>query len=227
MSVDLTQKPKAVLFDWDGTLANTRPLVVSALEKTLNHYGLPDWKTIKVEKRDTTKSLKENFPIFFEKQTKEAYELYLKNYTNDFDVLEAPNGAEEMLHYLSNINVLLCIVSNKEKILLEKEVAYLFPNISFHKILGNGDAEHNKPHPAPIAKALEGTGINPKEDAVWLVGDTKQDTECAYASDCLPILIGNGGFMDDVYMKEKQQATPALSIYPNFDHFLNWLKSNH
>ena len=48
----------------------------------------------------------------------------------------------------------LYIVSNKEKSLLLKEVKACFPDIYFNKILGNGDAEQNKPHPAPVFTAL-------------------------------------------------------------------------
>lgn len=57
--------PRAVLFDWDGTLAETRPAVVAAMEHTLAAYGREPWDETKRKYRDTSKSLKENFPNFF------------------------------------------------------------------------------------------------------------------------------------------------------------------
>ena len=73
----------------------------------------------------------------------------------------------------------LFIVSNKEKGLLEEEVKYLFPDAPFNRILGNGDAEYNKPHPAPVYAVLKDTGVDTAKDEVWLVGDSRQDTGTA------------------------------------------------
>ena len=55
---------RVVLFDWDGTLAETRPAVVDAMEHTLAAYGREPWDETKRKYRDTSKSLKENFPNF-------------------------------------------------------------------------------------------------------------------------------------------------------------------
>jgi phosphoglycolate phosphatase len=49
----------------------------------------------------------------------------------------------------------------------------------------------DKPHAAPVALALNGSGVAPG-DAVWLVGDTGVDMECAYNSGCVPVLLGGG-----------------------------------
>ena len=38
---------RAVLFDWDGTLAETRPAVVDAMEHTLAAYGREPWDETK------------------------------------------------------------------------------------------------------------------------------------------------------------------------------------
>jgi len=217
----LKEKPQAVFFDWDGTLALTRDLVVSAMEKTLSFYGLPDWDTIKVEKRDTTKSLKENFPNFFGDNAVQAYEAYLKNYEDGFCVLKVPEGAKDVLTLLSAQDIALGFISNKEKSLLLKEVTHLFPNIEFLDIMGNGDAKHNKPHPAPILEITQAHNID--LGSIWMVGDTKQDTECAYEAGCSPILIGEGKFMNSEYIQEKKKANPPLVTFSNFQEFYRWL----
>ncbi len=227
MSHILHKKPKAIILDWDGTLANTRPLVVSAIEKTLSYYALPNWDTTKSEKRDTTKSLKENFPNFFGDKAQEAYQRYLDIYEKSIPTLQMSSGAGNFLLHVKDFNIPVCIVSNKEKSLLLREVEHLFPEFPFHVILGNGDAERNKPHPEPIFKALANTNISTETEPVWIIGDTKQDTECAYASGCTPILIGKGGFMDSAYINKKKASIPPLSTFTDFAHLLHCLEHSY
>ena len=77
MRVVETVFPRVVLFDWDGTLAETRPAVVDAMEHTLVAYGREPWDETKRKYRDTSKSLKENFPNFFGEESVRAYDDYL------------------------------------------------------------------------------------------------------------------------------------------------------
>jgi len=55
-------------------------------------------------------------------------------------------------------------------------------------LIGAGDAAQDKPNPAPVALALEPSGVEPGE-GVWLVGDTGTDMECAYNSGCIPVCL--------------------------------------
>ena len=64
--------PKAILSDWDETLAHTRDAVVEALEYVLMQYNKEPWEITKTKYRDTSKSLKENFPNFFAEDADEA-----------------------------------------------------------------------------------------------------------------------------------------------------------
>ena len=60
-------KPKAILLDWDGMLVHIRNSIVEALEFVLKKYNKEPWDITKTKYRDTKKSLKDNFPNFFEK----------------------------------------------------------------------------------------------------------------------------------------------------------------
>jgi phosphoglycolate phosphatase len=61
----------------------------------------------------------------------------------------------------------------------------------FGRVVGAGDAAIDKPHAAPVALALEPSGIGAGE-AVWFVGDNGVDMECAHNSGCVPVLLGAG-----------------------------------
>ena len=173
--------PKAVLLDWDDTLAHTRSSVVEAMEYILKKYNKEPWDITKVKYRDTKKSLKENFSNFFGKDAQRAYDEYLKYYVEyAYNKVSPMEKANDFLKFCNQQKIDLYIISNKEKSLLLKEVEFCFPNISFKKILGNGDAPLNKPNPAPVFVALDNVAYEINRDNVWLIGDTKQDTECAY-----------------------------------------------
>lgn len=192
----ICQKPKAILFDWDGTLAETRSAVVEAMEHTLALYQKEPWDITKQKYRDTSKSLKENFPNFFGDEYKQAYKTYLEYYSQvSIKKIHPTDGAAYFLQYCIQNNIDIYIISNKEKSLLLKEVMQCFPNIKFNNILGNGDAPKNKPAPAPVFTALALATYKITPETVWLIGDSKQDTTCAQAAKIRPILIGAGKFM--------------------------------
>ena len=210
-------KLKAILFDWDDTLAYTRKAVVETMEYVLRKYHKEPWDITKSKYRDTSKSLKENFPNFFGENSSAAYQDYLSYYTNfaDRHVIQADYAKDflnmSLLHHLD-----LFIISNKEKSLLLQEVKFCFPDIPFKSILGNGDASRNKPYPDLVFQALKHSSYPINPATVWLIGDTKQDTQCAYNAGVQPILIGNGKFLDQAYLDSCFCCNPPLLKFDNF-----------
>ncbi len=220
--------PKAVLLDWDDTLAHTRSSVVEAMEYILKKYNKEPWDITKVKYRDTKKSLKENFPNFFGKDAQRAYDEYLKYYIEyAYNKVSPMEKANDFLKFCNQQKIDLYIISNKEKSLLLKEVEFCFPNISFKKILGNGDAPLNKPNPAPVFVALDNVAYEVNRDNVWLIGDTKQDTECAYNAEIQPILLGKGKFMEDGYVKDKINFTLPLLVFEGFNELIKYCRKTY
>lgn len=219
-------KPKAIIFDWDSTLAITRPTVIKALEQTLSRFNKEPWEKTK-KLRIPMLSLKDNFSQIFEKDSHAAYQYYLSVYEPELSV--PTEGSQKFLKTCKDKNIALYIVSNKERSLLLKEIKLCHPHTTFADILAHGDAKENKPSAAPIKKALKDAifPINPEN--VWLVGDSLPDTECAYNANIQPILIGHN-IEDEAYLKEKRKATPPLIETDNFNQLtllLNDLTDSH
>lgn len=219
--------PKSILLDWDDTLAHTRSSVVGAMEYILKRYNKEPWDITKVKYRDTKKSLKENFINFFGENANIAYEEYLKYYMEyTYNKIRPMEKAIDFLKFCNLNGIDLYIISNKEKSLLLKEVKFCFPNISFKNILGNGDASQNKPNPDPVYKALTDVKYEINKDNVWLIGDSKQDTECALNAEIQPILLGKGKFMEADYIKNKTKSPIPLLVFENFSEIIEYLKNN-
>lgn len=214
--------PKLIIFDWDDTLVNTREAIVSAMNHVLSLYNLPEWEIIKKDKRDTKKSLKENFVNFFgEKNEKEAYEKYLNYYMkNSYKLIRPTDYSGNFLKLCNEKNINIAIISNKDKRLLNIEINNCFKNIKFYKVLGKGETHKNKPNPDPVFELMKGFDFDLNEKNVWFVGDTKQDTDCALSSNCKPILICKGKFMENDYL-EKNKNIVVLDSFINLMEFLN------
>lgn len=215
------KKPQVIFFDWDNTLALNRDVVVGAMNKVLAKYGKDDWGKTKKEKRDNSKSLKENFVNFFgAKLEKQAYNDYLNFYNEFSSLLKAPNNAKEMLKLLVDKGIKVIIVSNKERSLLLNEISVLYSDINFFKIMANGDSEKNKPDASPIFKALEETNIKINPENVWIIGDSNQDIDCGYNAGIQPILYGKGKLAEADYFEEKKKANPPMQQIMDFKEII-------
>ena len=70
---------KAAVFDWDGTLAETRTPRLWAVNRIMAKYGLPDWESTR-EKQNKLLSFMDNFPLVFGSRAEEAYREYAELY---------------------------------------------------------------------------------------------------------------------------------------------------
>lgn len=183
-------KPKAILFDWDNTLADTWPTIFQAMVKTFEEMGHEPW-TFEETKERVHRSLRDSFPEIFGDRWEEAGEKYLSNFRAiHLEKLTPLEGAEEVLRALLDTDIYVALVSNKTGDNLRAEVDHIGWNGYFTKVVGAKDAEEDKPSPKPVLMALEGSGIDAGQH-VWFVGDSITDMECAYNANCLPIFYGD------------------------------------
>lgn len=210
-------KPKAVIFDWDNTLVDTWPLIQTAIDTTMVQMGHEPWGIEKV-KNTVHKSMRESFPLIFGEKWQEAGEIYTGTYRSIWsDKLRLLPGALELIKKLEEKGVLQFVVSNKMGITLRKEAAYLDLANIFFSLVGAGDADSDKPSSAPTHLALAGSEINLPLDEVWFIGDTVADLECAYASQCRPIIFGDGKTIPVDLLKMGKNNEGPVAMYSN--HF--------
>jgi phosphoglycolate phosphatase len=191
------ERPRALLFDWDSTLVDNWRSIEHAVNATMRAMGKPAW-TEEETRRRVRESLRDAFPLMFGERWQEARQVFYEAFQEKhLEHLIALPGAEEMLAALAADGFYLGVVSNKQGALLRKEAAHLGWTRHFGRLIGAGDAQRDKPDPAAVALALEGSGIGAGRD-VWLVGDTALDMRCALAAGCVPILMmGHGRASDD------------------------------
>lgn len=184
------RKPQAVIFDWDNTLVNTWPLIQQAIDSTMIKMGKEPWGLKRVMD-NIHKSMRESFPEIFGDQWEKAGEIYKESYRSmNLKTLEFLPDALKLVDVLRQDGVKVFIISNKIGQTLRKEAESLKVTDKFCALVGAGDAKLDKPSTYPVDLALKDSGLDPKKDEVWFVGDTVTDLECAYNSGCQPIIIG-------------------------------------
>lgn len=200
-------RPRAILFDWDNTLVDSWATIHEALNVVMAAMGKPLWSLQQTKER-VRLSLRESFPLHFGDRWEEAREIYLDVFrATHLERLSPLPGRADLLHGLAELGIFLGVVSNKTGALLRREAERIGWFGLFGSVVGAGDATLDKPDAAPVALALQPSGIV-SGDSVWLVGDTGIDMECARNSGCVPVLLGGGATEEEFFRCEPRLVFP-------------------
>ena len=198
----MTQK-FTILFDLDGTLADTAPDLMKAHNHVMNKFGFSSrnideirnlagrgaavmigrsiWKSARKEiSKITDNEIKQNM-------TKEFLNYYKKNLVVDSKLI---NGVYEFLNWSKKNNISMAVCTNKQENLavefLKKIKIYDF----FDYVAGGNTFDYCKPDPRHITSILEIIGGNIKKTI--MIGDSENDAEAAKAAGVPMILLEDG-----------------------------------
>jgi UDP-N-acetylmuramoyl-L-alanyl-D-glutamate--2,6-diaminopimelate ligase len=195
--------PRAILFDWDNTLVDSWDTIHQSLHDTFVTMGRTPWTMEEVRVKSRL-SLRDAFPAIFGDQCEEASNLYRNAFASrHLEWLKALPQAEETLKRIQDAGIFCAVVSNKTGGFLRKEVAALGWDRYFSALVGATDAARDKPAAEPALMALAVGGL-PPSPAVWLVGDSVTDLECAQNAGLTAILYGP----DALVAEEKASGFP-------------------
>lgn len=183
---------KAVVFDWDNTLAQSSPPLIYAVNRVLKNYHLPCWEVIK-QKRNTDLSFRDNFPILFGTNANEAYNQYKQIYLQAVgSMISRTPYALEVLNFFKKRYIPIFLMTSKDRELLEFELPLLFEPEYFDCIVCGHEAEKDKPHRDHLMYTLSHCKTNQKicPQDVLVVGDSTQDSDCAIACGATAVRIG-------------------------------------
>lgn len=190
-------KPRAVLFDWDNTLADSWPVIYAALRATFEDMGKEPYTYDEVVygRGGIHRSMRDSFPEIFGDRWEEARDIYYnyfqKKHLGEMALIE---DAHLPLEELRARGVYMAVVSNKTGGYLRAEVEHSGLGRYFGKVIGAGDAKRDKPSPDPVHMALEDSGVEniDKMKNIWFIGDSRTDYDTSVAAGCLPVLFGRG-----------------------------------
>ncbi len=165
---------KAVIFDFDGTLADTLPVCFLAFESVFRKFDnreVSSEEIIAMFGPSETGIIRDNLK---NGNYDEAIELYYEIYRDRHEAMVQNNEEiSTLLRQLKTNGYKLGIVTGKARRSLNISLDCLGLDNIFDVIITGDDVEFPKPHPEGINKALELLSVSPN-DAVFL-GDSDAD----------------------------------------------------
>jgi phosphoglycolate phosphatase len=203
--------PPAVIFDWDNTLIDTFPLLVTGSNLVREKLGYPLWNDSEA-RANIRLAGKESFINFYGKKHKDAEAIFY-NYieANHLKNIEVMNGAHALLLMLREAGVPMAVLSNKRGHILRREVAHLGWNDFFEVVHGPDDVGHiGKPNPQGLSITIAKMKLEPLSYAdIWYVGDTENDIKAAQAAGVTAVYLQNHAMSD---VKEIEELAPKYSF---------------
>jgi phosphoglycolate phosphatase len=187
-----------VVFDLDGTLADTAPDLADALNHVLAEFGRPSVPPDSVRglighgarallrrglaaTGESSEALVDRgFPLFLE-----YYRAHICDGTAAFD------GIERALDEISGTGAALAVCTNKSEALTRQLLDALGWRHRFDAVVGGDTVGLRKPDPAPLLAAIERCGSG----RAAFVGDSIVDSETARAAG-VPFVAVSFGFSD-------------------------------
>lgn len=186
------RQPQLIIFDFDGTLADTLEDIAEAVNSILKARDLPTFEVDRYRlmvgngfsalveavlppelARDRT------FRDAFQRLALEEYERCCLDQTKPYP------GMLEALSALAGRGISLAVLSNKPDRLLKHMSAVLFPDTAFAAVWGNAEGRPRKPDPSAALEICRQLAVAPEHAA--FVGDSGVDMQTARAAGMLPI----------------------------------------
>lgn len=178
---------KAVLFDLDGTIADSLYDLAYNANKVLKNFGYP---THKVEKykmfvgNGIARMLECALPEGKKSELEKLKPQFMENYNKTCcDNTKRYDGVIELIDALKQNGVKIAVVTNKQQPMAEKVVEKLYPN-RFDVICGYVEGRPAKPNPAGAFYAMEKLDVKPQE-CIFL-GDSDVDINCGINCNAYP-----------------------------------------
>lgn len=184
---NLPQPLKALLFDLDGTVADTHGLIRECYDHAIRtHLGQPApievWQERVGLPLDTVllaafAHYQSDCPPNILKEVKDCYRAHMRTRRDD---ISAFPGILPMLNKLRESGIRMAIVTTKYREMALHHLETIGMAEFFEAVIAGDDCTHCKPHPEPFLKALASLGL-PAESAA-MVGDSQYDILGAHSA---------------------------------------------
>jgi len=202
---------KAVIFDWDGTLADTKKAVVQSFQKVLREAGCVVSDEF-IERRmgiGTKKTIEEAFREcdmrFDDEMLENLAREKIKIQVSLTEIVDLFEGAAELLEKLQGrAKIALATMSGRkvvDKILPEKRI-----KTYFDVVVSADEIVNPKPDPEVFRVSAKKLGVDPKDCVV--VEDSVFGVRAAKAAEMKCIAVPSGAYSGE----ELEQENPDLMI---------------
>lgn len=223
-AVDGLRVPKLAIFDLDGTLVDSVPDIVVALNTALSDLGLPPISAMQARcwvgngarvlaRRAYTRDMLASAD---DAVVDQLYKRFLARYSERAcEQSRIYPGVEQCIEFLAVNGCQLACVTNKPYSITTQVLRTLKLDGWFSMVVGGDSLPEKKPHPLPLQHVMRAIGAEPPE--TLMIGDSASDVEAARAAgvDSLCVTYGyNQGL--DVTALGANRVVDSLAEMPAF-----------
>lgn len=213
---------RAVLFDLDGTLLDTAPDMVRALDLLMQEEGVPavDHEMARQQVSHGSGALvtlgfgADQSEADFKRRQQRYLDLYEQNLCVDTRLFV---GMEETLTFLEQHGIAWGIVTNKPAFLTIPLLKLLDLHDRSQAIVSGDSLPNRKPHPEPLFFAASACNVLATE--CIYVGDAERDIEAGNRAG-MTTLLASYGYIDE---DERPELWGANGVIEEAQEILDWL----
>jgi phosphoglycolate phosphatase len=215
-----------IIFDMDGTLIDSAPSLIYAINYTLKELGLEQISQAEGKsyigkgsevliKRALVKDIDYNKYNISNELFKKAHKIFLEFYGNNLNAKTTLyDGALETLQALKSSGYKLSLATNKPHQFVEDMLKHFGIDIYFDLFLGASKNRNKKPHPDIILESIK--VCNSTKSKAVMVGDSSNDMLAAKAANIDAIFVTYG------YCSNPSDIEATLRV-DKIDKILNYL----
>lgn len=177
---------KTIIFDFDGTLANTLPVCDYAFRHVFREFDQRELSSAEIRAMfgpPETGIIQKNL---LHANTEEAIELYYAKYLEQHtQLVEHNHEIQELLLHLKEKGIKLGIVTGKARRSLDISLKALQMEHFFNAIITGDDVTHPKPDPEGVFTTLALLDASPKE--AMFIGDSDADIQAGIQANVLTV----------------------------------------
>lgn len=190
---------KYIIWDFDGTIANTNDVILASWQATYEHYlghVLPE-REIEATYGETLRhTIEEKIPDASYEEVRDYYRAYQDAHCAG--MVYVFEGIKELLEELRARGCRIGVATSRTSNSFLRYVRELGIDGYFDELVSMEDVKRHKPHPESVELLLERFGASPEE--AIMIGDTKYDIGCANNAGVDSALVGWSHYVDEESM---------------------------
>ena len=215
------QRFRLLVFDWDGTLADSTGIIAAAIQQACRDVGQPapdDTAARFVIGLGLADALRHVAPLLPPEDYPRLSERYREHYLARDPEIPLFEGARELLDELDARGFLLAIATGKSRTGLARALAQ--QNLA-HRFVASRCADEGfpKPHPDMLLALMDRCGVAPVE--TLMIGDTTHDLALARNAGAPSLAVSYGAHRSDGFAEWSPLATVA-----SIEELGTWLRAN-
>lgn len=177
-----------VIFDFDGTLADTNQLIINSFKHTYDAFCMEcdEEHILSTFGEPLRTTMNRDFSEHKIEEVLKCYKEYqIDKFSHEVCLYDT---VLETLKFLKEKGIKTAIVTSRMKQSTIDALDNFNISSYFDVVVSADDTVNHKPHKEPLLKAIDKLNSNPSE--TYYVGDSKFDMECAINANAIPVLAG-------------------------------------